>query len=141
MANKRIIFQLIKKLREYLDAYNNYLKKYKFSDYESNPDAYFSIDRVLQLTIECSIDIGKEIITGLDLEKPLNYKHVFGILSRRKIISHKLSEKMQKLAGFRNELVHDYLYLDPKKVFDIFQNEFKTFENFLKEIEILLTKY
>lgn len=140
MANKKILLQLAKKAKDYLSIYKKLRNKHSFSEYEGNAEIYMAIDRVLQLTIECSIDIGKEIITGLELEKPLNYKHVFVILSRKKIINHNLSEEMQEMAGFRNELVHDYLYLDPKKVFNIFQDKFKIFENYLKAIETFLKK-
>lgn len=140
MVNKNIFLRLIDKLRKYLNDYSFLRQKYTLTDYENKPEAYLAIDRILQLTIECSLDIGKEIIVAADFEKPANYREVFVILSKRKVISHDLSEKMQVLTHFRNELVHDYLFLDPQKVFNIFQNEFKTFEQYLKEIEKFLEK-
>ena len=49
-----------------------------------------------------------------------------------------IAEKLQELAGFRNELVHNYLYLDHKRTFNIFKNNFETFKNYSKKIEKFL---
>lgn len=138
MVNKNIILRLIDKLRKYLNDYSFLHQKYSLTDYENKPETYLAIDRILQLTIKCSIDIGKEIIVAADFEKPANYREVFIILHKRKVISRDLSKKMQVLARFRNELVHDYLFLAPQKVFNAFQDEFKTFKRYLKETEKIL---
>lgn len=134
MSNEEIIYRRIKKLREYISKLKT-LQKHSFEEFELNTEVNWSVDRGLQLAIECSIDIGKEIITAFDFEKPESYQRVFQILDKYKIIEKDLSKKMQELARFRNKLIHDYLYLDPKEIYKIFKKSIKDFENYLYSIE------
>lgn len=134
MPNKKIIYQYLRKFREYLGKLKT-LKKYSFEEFEKNIEVNWAINRGLQLIIECSIDLGEEIITGLNFNKPNTYKETFRILLRQGIISLSLSKEMQRLANFRNRLVHDYLFLDEKEIYQVFQKDLKYFEKYLLTIE------
>lgn len=137
MSNKKIIYQYIEKFREYLSKLKT-LQKYSFEEFDKNIEVNWSINRGLQLIIECSIDLGEEIISGLGLAKPNTYKETFIILTQRNIISNNLAKKMQRLVNFRNRLVHDYLYLDQEEIYKTFQEDLKFFEEYLLTIEKML---
>lgn len=139
MTNEKIVYLLIKKSRGYI-ATLKFLQKYSFSEFESKAEIYWAIDRGLQLTIESSIDLGKEIITIFDYEKPETYQQVFDILRKHQAIDSVLCEKMKKFARFRNKLIHDYLYLDPKEIYEIFKKDLKYFEEYILAVEKFLTK-
>lgn len=137
--SKKIIYQYLQKFREYLSKLK-LLQEHSFEEFEKDIRTNWSINRGLQLIIECSIDLGEEIITGLNLTKPNTHKETFRILSRQGIISISLSKEMQRLVGFRNRLVHDYLFLDEKEIYQVFQNDLKYFEKYLLTIENFLRK-
>lgn len=136
MGNKQVILNLLDQFRDYISKVK--ILKTKIGSAEEfavDWETEWKVDRALQLLIECSIDIGKEIIAGLNVRKPSKYQEVFIILAEVGVISPKLGQEMKKLAAFRNELVHDYLYLDRQKIYNVFQNDMKFFEQYLLEIE------
>lgn len=139
MPNEKLILQYLQKLREYL-ANLKTLKKYSFDEFNEQIEINWSINRGLQLIVECSIDLGEEIIGGMDIAKPNTYRETFKILSRKGVISSSASKEMQRLAEFRNRLVHDYLYLDQEEIFEVLQNDLKQFEKYLLEVENFLKK-
>jgi uncharacterized protein YutE (UPF0331/DUF86 family) len=140
MSNEKILLQLITQLEEYIDRLKE-LQKYSWQKFKNDWQVEYSISRGLQLVIECSIDLGKEIITGNKFKKPRFYKEVFIILRQQKVISYELSEEMERLVEFRNRLVHEYLYLDPKEIYNILKNDLKYFEGFLEEIGKYIKSY
>ncbi|MBU2578962.1 DUF86 domain-containing protein [Patescibacteria group bacterium] len=139
MANKEIIYRRIKKLREYISKLKA-LQKHSFEKFDINVEINWAIDRGLQLAIESCIDIGKEIITASDFEKPESYQHIFQILRKHQIIDENLCEKIQELTRFRNKLIHDYLYLDSKEIYMFFKKNLGYFEEYLYAIEKFMKK-
>lgn len=119
MPNKHIITQLITKLNEYLERIK-FLQKYTKEEFLKDWQIEVQIDRMLQLAIECSIDIGEEVLSGVSSAPPSTYRETFLFLHQKNVISLDAMKAMQELCEFRNELVHDYLYLDPECVYDEF---------------------
>lgn len=134
-----ILKEILNKARDYLRELKR-LQKYSLEEFERNIEVNWAIDRGLQLMIESSIDIGKEIITALHLRKPTTYAQVFQVLSQHEIIQSVLAEQMQRLSVFRNELVHDYLYSDSKRIYDVLKNDLKYFEQYVLETEKFVKK-
>ena len=50
-------------------------------------------------------------------------------------------EKLEKMAGYRNRLVHYYKEISSEELYEILQNDLGDLEKFLKEIEKFLIKY
>ena len=71
-----------------------------------------SVLHILQTSIQALIDIGAHIISELGEKPPSIYREIAEVLGKRKILSREESEKMAKIIGFRNILVHEYLGLD-----------------------------
>lgn len=139
MANKEIIIKLLKQLREYI-AKLKVLQKYSFEGFQKNIEVNWAIDRGLQLAIESSCDIGREIISGGSFEKPETYKQIFQILSKRAVIPFALAKELQRLAHFRNKLIHDYLFTEPEEIYAVLQNDLKYFEQFLVAVGGYISK-
>ncbi|VVB60813.1 Uncharacterised protein [uncultured archaeon] len=83
-------------------------------------------------SIEACIDIGNHIIASMGLRRPEDYKDVFSILEENRVIPRNLSERLQKMAGFRNLLVHYYAKVDNKTVFSIMREDVKDISEFVK---------
>lgn len=137
MANKDILIQLISKLEEYLVRLK-FLQKYNKEEFLNNWQVEMQIDRIMQLIIECSIDIGEEILTGIKARAPRTYKETFLLLSQNRVINNNLMKNLQDLCDFRNELVHDYLFLDPEKIYEKFLIMPQIVKEYLQEIKQFL---
>ncbi|MHA1341778.1 MAG: type VII toxin-antitoxin system HepT family RNase toxin [Candidatus Helarchaeota archaeon] len=133
MFDEDIINFRIAKLREYLRILHN-LSKEKKEDFISNYRIYGLAERYLQLAIECVLDIGNYIISRLNLEKPDKYQDILLILGANSIIPKAFAEKIAKMAGFRNILVHDYLDINHEIVYDHLIHELSDFDDFIKII-------
>lgn len=140
MPNKQLICNYLEKLKEILAKLLKY-QKLSLAKIEEDENLPWAIDRGVQLMIECCIDIGEEIITGLNFKKPINYRQTFDILTQHGIIPSRLARPIKDLVKYRNELVHDYLIIEVKKNYDILQKDLPKIENYLKVIEKFVKKY
>lgn len=71
-----------------------------------------SVERNLQLAVQCAIDVGEMVISWKGFERAEENKDVFAILGRHKILDEPLAERMAEAAGLRNLLVHEYAPVD-----------------------------
>ena len=100
-----------------LDALNGYLKRLRTlgrateSDYLADPDIHDLGARYLHLATEATIAIANHWIADSGLRTPESYRDSVVVLEQAGEIDTALSERLQRWAGFRNVLVHDYLTL------------------------------
>jgi len=66
VVRAEVIRKRLNKLDEYLGILRG-LQRYSFDEFVTNPEAYGSVERFLQLAIEAVTDIGNHIIADLDL--------------------------------------------------------------------------
>jgi uncharacterized protein YutE (UPF0331/DUF86 family) len=59
------------------------------------------------------------VISDQGYRKPESYADIFRILAEKEVIPADLCEELVGVAAFRNVLVHDYLRLDRRKVYQI----------------------
>lgn len=69
---------------------------------------------------------------------PEEYAECFAILAGAGIIPADLSEKLQKMARFRNLLVHMYWKVDYNTLYEMIQNNLNALRQFSKAIVALL---
>jgi uncharacterized protein YutE (UPF0331/DUF86 family) len=131
MVRVEVIRKRIGKLEEYIEILRG-LQKYSLQEFLDNPEHYGSAERFLQLAIETTTDIGNHIISSLGLGEVNWYSDIAGIIEEKGYISVELRERWIKMIGFRNILVHDYLEVDRKIVFDVLQNRLNDLEDLKK---------
>lgn len=131
MVRVEVIRKRIGKLEEYIEILRG-LQKYSLQEFLDNPEHYGSAERFLQLAIETTTDIGNHIISSLGLGEVNWYSDIAGIIEEKGFISVELRERWIKMIGFRNILVHDYLEVDRKIVFDVLQNRLNDLEDLKK---------
>jgi uncharacterized protein YutE (UPF0331/DUF86 family) len=93
-----------------------------------------SCERLLQLSIECMIDICALMVTGLRLGLPSEEDDLFERLEQAGIISPFMKETLRKMKAFRNILVHEYGRIDDQLVYELLQNKLEDFDTFKHEI-------
>ena len=137
MVKIEVIRKRVQKLDEYLEILRA-MQKYSVEEFLENPEHYGSAERFLQLAIEATIDIGSHIVSDLGLGQVNWYSDIAAILAEKNYISIDLREKWVRMIGFRDILVHDYLQVDLRIVYDVLQNRLtdldelkESFTNFL----------
>lgn len=66
------------------------------------------VERNFEVCIQACIDLGAHILADYPRVQPETYADVFRQLADLKLISPTLSAELQRMAGFRNLLVHGY---------------------------------
>jgi len=75
-------------------------------------------ERNLQVAIEVTIDVSEALISYMKWRIPKSYKDVSLILLENKVLNEFLNNKFIEAIEFRNILVHNYIYLNPKQIYD-----------------------
>jgi uncharacterized protein YutE (UPF0331/DUF86 family) len=115
-----------------LDDYLTVLKKsqkYSFEEFTADPERYGSTERFLHLAIEALIDMGNHVIADSELGVVNWYSDIPKIMAEKEFISSELEEKWISMIGFRNTLVHEYIDIDRKIVYDVLQNNIQDLED------------
>jgi uncharacterized protein YutE (UPF0331/DUF86 family) len=94
----------------------------------------------LEILIQNLLDIGAHILAAEIKNDWDDYSEVITKLGQYQIISEAFSKKIQGMAGLRNILVHEYLRVDPKKLYDYLQNRLSDFTEFMAFIQKFLNK-
>lgn len=130
----------IKKLKELeirLKKWNSN-KKVDFREFEKNLDVQDSIVHNMLIAIQSAIDLGNLLIEKKNLEIPSSYSDIFHILMKHDLIEKSLASQMEKLAKFRNVLVHLYWDVDLKIVYNVLKTKDIVLKEFLKVVKGLL---
>ena len=93
------------------------------------------VERTLHLAIESSLDIANHIIADERFREPKSNRDIFEVLFENKLISKEKATNLQKMAQFRNILVHDYLKVKPEIIFDILNNDLNDLYYLLETIK------
>ena len=121
-----------------LDSLNKNIKRLKqiknevksFEDYSSNIQILGSTERYLQLGLQSMIDAIHLTIIDMDVEKPEDNYEAVSILFKKKIISDEMAEKITKMIGLRNILVHEYEEIDNQKIYEVLVQKISDLEEF-----------
>ena len=126
-----------------LDELNGYMRELSAispSSYEEylEVEKKRACERILQLAIECVIDICHVFVTGLRLGLPAEEDDLFGKLAVAGIVSQEMKDTLREMKGFRNILVHDYARIDDQLVYDAVSTRMSDFGAFANEIRTYL---
>jgi len=128
---------LIKRKLSELDTYLKQVKEYqgiRLSDYRTQWKVQRIVERTLHLMIEICIDIANHIISDRGYRPPRSYADTFVVLMEAGIINKRLCQRLQKMARFRNIVVHHYEEVDPVMVVSILQKNLRDFDLFKKTV-------
>lgn len=128
MVNKAVLAARLERLREYFVILES-VQVYDADRFVQDPFIHGTAERNLHLAIECLMDIGNHVISDRGYPKPENYADIFRILAERGVIPKDLFQELVGMASFRNVLVHDYLRLDRKRVYQILGEKLPSLKN------------
>jgi len=131
----------ILKILDELEGYLAKLKqaqKHSLAQFQKDWNLYFSVERLIQLSVECVIEIGEHIISIAKFTKPQTYRETFDILEKEGVINTRLSKRIQLLVDFRNKLVHAYTTISLPRIYKIYTKEVNSVEDFIKIVRKFL---
>lgn len=127
---------ILRKLSE-LDQYFKQIKEYKgitVAEYSGDWKIQRIIERTLQMMIETCVDIAGHIIADKGYRTPTSYSDSFRVLHEEKVLNDKLFSALEKMAKFRNIVVHHYDKVDAEIVVGILRKDLKDFTGYRDSI-------
>ncbi len=118
--------QLLKQLRQ---AATN-----EWENFHSNELLQTSVERWLHLASECALDLTHHLIADRGWRTPTTYREAFQILEENDVLNGELARQMEGWAGLRNVLVHIYLDIDRKRLYEILIHDLNQLEHFAAAI-------
>lgn len=104
-------------------------------DYKKDFKTKAACERYTEIVIEATIDLALLAVKYRKLGYPESDLEAFEILSKSKIISSELAEKLQDAKRMRNILAHEYGEVDDEIVFNSIKDELeRDVKEFIKSI-------
>jgi len=132
-VDKALILRKIEKAESYLKQIRQ-KKDPGIGGFRKNRDMQSIVLFNLIQAIQSCIDIGAYIISDSGWETPGSQADIFETLAANKIITRQLSQKMIKMVGFRNRIVHEYEKIDLKIVYEVWRRNIGDIERFCKAV-------
>ncbi len=139
MVDKQLIGRKIAQVDEYLSQVKEF-STLSLSSYKKDWKTQRIVERTLQILIEVCIDIANHIISDQGMRMPVGYADTFQVLMEHKVISRRLFNTMEKMAKFRNVVVHQYEKIDPGIVLSILHKNLGDFITYKKAILAYLSR-
>jgi uncharacterized protein YutE (UPF0331/DUF86 family) len=128
------------KINNLLEIYQGLkkLQRLKESDLE-NIENVWAVSFGLVAGIEAILDISQYVLTDENV-KVESYGQIPEKLLEANIINKSFADRLKKMIGFRNRIIHNYPSLDLKELYDIFKKDIDDFRIFLKKVRQLNLK-
>jgi uncharacterized protein YutE (UPF0331/DUF86 family) len=99
-------------------------------EYQADWKSQRIVERTLQMMIETCADVANHIISDNNMRPPTSYADTFRVLAENELISQKLFLILEKMAKFRNVVVHQYESVDAEIVILVLRKHLDDFMTF-----------
>ena len=97
-------------------------------------------EHYLRRALEAIFDIGSHILSRIPGVRPSSYKEIAILLGETGIVNEEFAkDKLLKMAGYRNRLIHFYLEVKKDELYTIIKNNLSDIEEFCKIVKNFLT--
>lgn len=139
MVDKSLILRKLAELEEYLEQIKEY-SNITVDEYSDDWKIQRIVERTLQMMIENCVDIASHIISDRKYRIPKSYADTFSILHKEGVLEKELFDTMEKMAKFRNIVVHHYDKVDAIIVVNILKRYIGDFRDYRNAIVNVLKK-
>jgi uncharacterized protein YutE (UPF0331/DUF86 family) len=87
-----------------------------------------------QMMIETCLDIANHIVADRGYRVPVSYADIFKVLGENNVLEKKLVDRMEKMAKFRNILVHQYEKIEAEIIVGLLKRKLGDFDQFKKAV-------
>jgi len=139
--NKKIVINKINNILSYLKELEPILKfSPKYIQDKKNYKELRTLERNFQLIVDTMIEINSHFISKLNLKVPDDYTNTFIVLGENKILPYNFTNKIAKVVGLRNKIVHKYDVVDMGKFISDLKKNSHQFNDYTKYINNYLFK-
>jgi uncharacterized protein YutE (UPF0331/DUF86 family) len=93
-----------------------------------------SAKHLLQVSIECCLDMAHHIVADEGYRTPTDYYDTFVVLNENGILPEAFMPTLRQMVSFRNRLVHLYWDVDDATVYRILKENLGDFETYVRYI-------
>ncbi|MCF8023718.1 MAG: DUF86 domain-containing protein [Clostridiales bacterium] len=129
----------LQQLREEIEFLETKSSDIQVDEELSRREPGYTIQKSFEVAIESALDIGRRILAENTIPQPEENREVFSKLAENNLISPDNLENYQKMASFRNVLVHEYIKIDSSEVFKALRN-LEDLKNLAKELSKAMEK-
>ena len=129
MVDKNMVLRKLSTIDEYLKQIREF-SGVSIDEYKSDWKSQRIVERTLQMLIETCADIANHIISDRNMRIPTGYSDTFKVLLENNVIDENLFAVMEKMAKFRNIVVHQYEEVDAEIVIIILRKHLDDFVRF-----------
>ncbi len=133
LVDKTVILRKLSELETYLKQIREFAGM-TIQVYNADWRTQRIVERTLQMMIETCADIANHIVSDRGMRVPTGYADTFSVLMENAVINPDLSKIMEKMAKFRNVVVHQYEGVDAEVVIAILTKHLNDFERFREAI-------
>jgi uncharacterized protein YutE (UPF0331/DUF86 family) len=105
---------------ERIELASNYLSQLATEPAEAvlgNQERVAAMERMLEVSIQAATDVASHLIAIHAWPTPESAGQAFAELARQGVIDNTLALRLRQAVGLRNVLAHDYLDIDPQRLF------------------------
>ena len=135
--DQETMVKLVSELRKNVARLQD-LSAFKQDEFLKDPDKIGSAKYHFIVAIESCIDMCNHIISRNGFRAPEDYGDTFRVMNEEGALKPDFSDELVNMAKFRNRLVHIYLEVENKQVFEILQNRLNDFKKFVDSISNFL---
>ena len=139
MVDKSLLLRKLAELEEYLEQIKEY-SNITVDEYSNDWKIQRIVERTLQMMIENCVDIASHIISDRKYRIPKSYADTFSILRNEGVLEKELFDTMERMAKFRNIVVHHYDKVDAAIVVNILKRDIGDFRDYRDAIVNILKK-
>lgn len=129
----------LQQLEEYISDVKK-LRERPETNFITRSDTEILAERHIEKACQTALDIANHIVAEQGLGIATTYRDLGFLLAKEKIISNELAQKLAKIAGLRNRLVHEYATLSPKIIYHIVHADIDDLTEFASQIFNYLEK-
>ena len=133
-------------IRSRLQALDEYIARLESQRYLSFEQmvadwvVYNAIQHVFQMASQAAIDLASHILSADFSKRVDDYHGLILALGSEGVLPMEFARRFSDIARFRNVLVHEYLAVDPTKVYQFLQAGLEDFRAFMRYVTEYLIK-
>ena len=129
LVDKTVVLRKLSELETYRKQLGEF-SEVSLQDYRADWKTQRIVERTLQMMIETCADIANHILSDRGMRAPTGYADTFKVLFENGVIASELCDTMEKMAKFRNVVVHQYESVDAEIVITILRKHLQDFARY-----------
>ena len=133
----KVVRSVLERMHTYLSDLRSFVGTH-WLEYCDNSTYRYAVERLMQLLVECAMDINNHLLTDKGLLPGSSYADSFKKAAENHFIPMDLALRFKPALGLRNTLVHRYRDIDDKIVFDSIPHLVQDIEEYIRAVSKMM---